>query len=119
MQRYAQVIKLRPEHREEYLRLHREVWPSVEDAIVRANIRNYSIFLHGDLLIGYFEYVGEDYDADMAAIASPMPRRHPVTTARRPLRSNITRPSTGARPPRPASTTARRSGHSPTPGTGR
>ena len=70
MQRYAQVIKLRPEHREEYLRLHRNVWPAVEAAIVRANIRNYSIFLHQDLLISYFEYVGEDYDADMASIAA-------------------------------------------------
>jgi L-rhamnose mutarotase len=26
--------------------------------------------LYGDLLISYFEYVGEDYDADMAGIAA-------------------------------------------------
>jgi L-rhamnose mutarotase len=70
MQRHAQVIKLRPEHREEYLRLHSAVWPSVEDMIVRANIRNYSIFLHGDTLFSYFEYVGDDFAADMAKIAA-------------------------------------------------
>jgi L-rhamnose mutarotase len=64
------VIRLRPEHREEYLRLHRAVWPSVEDMIRRANIRNYTIFLHGDVLFSYFEYVGDDYDADMARIAA-------------------------------------------------
>ena len=70
MQRYASVIRLKPEHREEYLRIHRDVWPSVEDMIVRANIRNYSIFLHGDLLFAYLEYVGDDYEADMAAMAA-------------------------------------------------
>jgi L-rhamnose mutarotase len=70
VQRYGSVIRLRPEHREEYLRLHRAVWPAVEDMIRRANIRNYTIFLHGDLLFSYFEYVGDDYDADMARIAA-------------------------------------------------
>jgi L-rhamnose mutarotase len=70
MQRYASVIRLRPEHREEYLRLHRAVWPSVEATLRRANVRNYSIFLFGDTLFSYLEYVGDDYDADMAAIAA-------------------------------------------------
>jgi L-rhamnose mutarotase len=70
MRRYASVVRLKPEHREEYLRIHKEVWPSVEDMITRANIRNYSIYLHGDLLFAYLEYVGEDYEADMAAMAA-------------------------------------------------
>ena len=35
MRRYASVVRLRPEHREEYLRLHENVWPAVEDMIVR------------------------------------------------------------------------------------
>ena len=70
MRRYASVVRLRPEHREEYLRLHENVWPSVEDMIVRANIRNYSIYLYGDTLISYLEYVGDDYEADMAAMAA-------------------------------------------------
>ena len=53
MKRIAQTIRLRPEHREEYLRLHSAVWPGVEAALHRANIRNYSIFLHGDVLFAY------------------------------------------------------------------
>jgi L-rhamnose mutarotase len=74
--RRAQVIRLRPEHEEEYLRLHREVWPEVLAMIAACNIRNYSIFLHGDLLIGYYEYVGEDHAADMAKMAAdPATRR--------------------------------------------
>jgi L-rhamnose mutarotase len=70
MMRYGNVIRLRPEHRETYLRLHAEVWPEVEAALLAGNIRNYTIFLHGDLLFGYYEYVGADYAADQARIAA-------------------------------------------------
>ncbi|MEU4449526.1 L-rhamnose mutarotase [Actinosynnema sp. NPDC050801] len=70
LQRYGMVTRLRPERREEYLRLHAAVWPSVERMLLDANIRNFSIFLHGDLLFGYYEYVGEDHDADQARIAA-------------------------------------------------
>jgi L-rhamnose mutarotase len=69
-ERRAQVIRLRPEHREEYLRLHRDVWPEVLATITACNIRNYSIYLHGDLLISYYEYIGEDHEADMARMAA-------------------------------------------------
>jgi L-rhamnose mutarotase len=70
MQRFGAVIRLRPEHREEYLRLHAAVWPAVEQALLAANIRNYTIFLHGDLLFGYYEYIGDDHAADQARIAA-------------------------------------------------
>ena len=65
MRRYCQVIKLRPEDRDEYIRYHAAVWPGVLARIEACNIRNYSIFLHGDLLIAYFEYHGTDFEADM------------------------------------------------------
>jgi L-rhamnose mutarotase len=70
MTRYAQLIRLRPECREEYIRLHAAVWPEVLATIEACNLRNYSIFLEGDLLFGYFEYVGEDYERDMAKMAA-------------------------------------------------
>lgn len=70
MERFGSVIRLRPERRDEYLRLHEQVWPEVEQALRRANVRNYTIFLHGDLLFGYYEYVGTDHDADQARIAA-------------------------------------------------
>lgn len=70
MQRVAQVIRVKPEHIEEYKRLHADVWPEVLDRIRRSHIRNYSIHLHGDLLLAYFEYDGEDLEADMALMAA-------------------------------------------------
>ncbi|XVS61536.1 L-rhamnose mutarotase [Actinosynnema sp. CA-299493] len=76
LQRYGMVTRLRPERRDDYLRLHAAVWPSVERMLIEANIRNFSIFLHGDLLFGYYEYTGEDHDADQARIAAdPESRR--------------------------------------------
>ena len=35
-----------------------------------ANIRNYSIFSFGEQLFAYFEYVGDDFAADMARMAA-------------------------------------------------
>lgn len=70
MQRYGSVVRLRPEHEEEYIRLHSDVWPSVLAQISKSNITNYSIFLRDGYLFSYFEYVGDDFDADMAAMAA-------------------------------------------------
>jgi L-rhamnose mutarotase len=68
--RYASVIGLRPEHEEEYRRMHTEVWPGVLGTITRCGVRNYSIYLRDGLLFSYLEYVGDDYEADMAVMAA-------------------------------------------------
>lgn len=68
-ERHGAVVKLRPERREEYLDLHSAVWPEVEATISACNIRNYTIFLLGDLLFSTFEYVGDDFAADQAKMA--------------------------------------------------
>lgn len=62
----------------EYKRLHAAVWPDVLARISASNIRNYTIFLREpeNLLFGYWEYHGENYAADSAAIAAD-----PVTQA--------------------------------------
>ncbi len=70
MRRFGQVIRVRPDRIEEYDRLHAAAWPGVLGAIRAANIRNYSIYRHGDLLFAYFEYIGEDFAVDMAAMAA-------------------------------------------------
>ena len=76
MQRIGSVIGLKPEAREEYERIHANVWPTVLKQIAASNIRNYSIYRYGDLLFSYFEYVGADYAADMAKMAAdPETRR--------------------------------------------
>lgn len=70
MRRYCQLIRLRPEFRGEYIRHHVAVWPGVLATIEACHIRNYSIFLHDELLIAYFEYHGDDFDADMRRMAA-------------------------------------------------
>ena len=70
MKRIGQVIALPPENLEEYRRLHAEVWPEVLDMIRKCNMRNYSIFYRDGMLYAYFEYVGDDYEADMRKMAA-------------------------------------------------
>ena len=70
MQRLGQVIRVRTDAIDAYEQLHANPWPLVNAAIHRANIRNYSIYRFGDLLFAYFEYVGDDFRADMAAMAA-------------------------------------------------
>jgi L-rhamnose mutarotase len=70
MKRVAQLIKLRPEKNDEYKEIHAAVWPEVLATIAAANIHNYSIFHWNGLLFAYFEYMGSDFDADMAKIAA-------------------------------------------------
>lgn len=69
MKRYGSVIKVRPEKLEEYKFLHAAAWPGVLEQIHRSNIRNYSIFFKDNWLFSYFEHIGSDYEADMAAMA--------------------------------------------------
>jgi L-rhamnose mutarotase len=68
--RFGQLIQLRPEFKAEYVKYHANVWPEVLQTIRDCNIRNYSIFLKDDSLFAYFEYVGDDYEADMAKMAA-------------------------------------------------
>jgi len=70
MKRYGMVIKVRPKKLAEYKRLHAAVWPDVLKMIRECNIRNYSIYHKDGYLFSYFEYVGEDFAADMAKMAA-------------------------------------------------
>ena len=75
MQRHGWVIGLKPEMVDEYKRLHAAVWPDVLKMIKESGIANYSIYLRefpdGKLyLFSYLEYIGEDFDGDMARMAA-------------------------------------------------
>ena len=52
--RFGMAARLRPEKREEYLALHRDVWPGVAATITACGIRNFTIFVRGDVLFGYY-----------------------------------------------------------------
>lgn len=66
---FGQLGRLKKDKIEEYTRLHANPWPEVLHTIHKCNLRNYSIFLHGDLVFAYFEYIGSDYERDMADMA--------------------------------------------------
>jgi L-rhamnose mutarotase len=72
MRKMAMLVGIAPEKIAEYKALHAAVWPAVLARIRQSNIRNYSIFLREpeNLLVGYWEYHGDDFNADMAAIAA-------------------------------------------------
>ncbi len=70
MQRCGSVIGVKEEKIDEYVKLHAAVWPEVLDMIKKCNIRNYSIYYKDNLLFSYFEYVGDDFEADMAKMAA-------------------------------------------------
>ncbi len=90
MRRYGQVIRIKPKKLEEYKKYHDEIWPEIVDMIRRCHIRNYSIFHKDGFLFAYFEYVGHDFEADMAKMAADprtrewwdimMPMQEPLDT---------------------------------------
>ncbi len=74
MTRYAMVTQIRPGQTAEYRRLHAAVWPGILETIGRCNVRNYSIYCvqlpdGRDYLFSYFEYIGDDFAADMRQMA--------------------------------------------------
>ena len=75
MKRYGSVIGVKEEKLDEYKKLHAAVWPEVLSMIKQCNIENYSIYLRkfpdgNHYLFSYFEYTGDDLDADMAKMAA-------------------------------------------------
>ena len=70
MKRYGMVLKIKPDKLHEYKELHRAVWPEILEMIHSCSIRNYSIFHKDGYLFSYFEYVGSDFEADMAKMAA-------------------------------------------------
>jgi L-rhamnose mutarotase len=75
MKRYGWIIGLRTDKIDEYKKLHAAVWPEILSMIKQCNIQNYSIYLRQlpdgkHYLFSYLEYVGEDFDADMAKMAA-------------------------------------------------
>jgi len=70
MQRFGMVVQVKPGKLEEYKRLHANPWPGVVEMIAACHIRNYSIYHKDGLLFSYFEYHGDDFEADMAKMAA-------------------------------------------------
>lgn len=74
MKRYGSVIGVKAEKIEEYKKLHADVWPDVLRMITECRFTNYSIYLRKmpdgkHYLFSYFEYAGDDFEADCAKMA--------------------------------------------------
>jgi L-rhamnose mutarotase len=75
IRRFGRVIGIREDRIADYRWLHADSHPGVRDLLKKANMSNFSIFIRKlpddrDYLFLYFEYTGEDYKADMAALAA-------------------------------------------------
>ena len=73
VKRFGSVVGLNPEKEQYYRILHSGTWQPVLDRLKKSNIENFSIYtttLNGKkYLFSYFEYTGNDYEADMKAIS--------------------------------------------------
>jgi len=72
MKRFGQIIHLKPEGANEYIIQHAAVWPGVLKMITECNIQNYSIYKKDNVLFSYFEYVGNDFEGDMARMSADL-----------------------------------------------
>ena len=55
MEKYAWKAILKDGKKEEYIRRHNEIWPELVEVLKSAGIQNYSIWLCGNELFGYYE----------------------------------------------------------------
>jgi len=55
MERYAWKAKILEGKKNEYIKRHDELWPEMKDLLTDAGIKNYSIWLSGNELFGYYE----------------------------------------------------------------
>lgn len=53
--RYAWKAKVKPGHKEEYIKRHKEIWLEMVEELKKAGIKNYSIWIVDDVLFGYYE----------------------------------------------------------------
>ena len=55
MERYAWKAAIKSCKRAEYIRRHDELWPEMKSVLKEAGIVNYSIWLDGEEVFGYYE----------------------------------------------------------------
>lgn len=70
--RFIMHSDLKPEKVQDYIKLHAEPWPELLQLIADCHIHNYSIAIRGTELYTYYEYIGEDYEEDMAVMDSSL-----------------------------------------------
>jgi L-rhamnose mutarotase len=73
VKRIGMVVGIHPDQIEEYKRIHADGNLGVRDLLSKYHMENFSIFMteiEGKWYeFGYYEYTGDDFEADMAALA--------------------------------------------------
>lgn len=72
MERMAWRGRIKPGCKAEYIRRHREIWPEMVAVLKEAGICNYTIFVDGDTLFGYYECEKGLAYAEAAQARSPV-----------------------------------------------
>ena len=68
MEKYAWRGKIVPGMQEEYKKRHDNIWPEMKEVLANAGIVNYSIWMQGEELFGYYECEkGVEYAAKVQA----------------------------------------------------
>ena len=68
MEKYAWRGKIVPGMQEEYKKRHDNIWPKMKEVLADAGIVNYSIWMQGEELFGYYECEkGVEYAAKVQA----------------------------------------------------
>ena len=68
MEKYAWRGKIVPGMQEEYKKRHDNIWPEMKEVLANAGIVNYSIWMQGEELLGYYECEkGVEYAAKVQA----------------------------------------------------
>lgn len=55
MEKYAWKARIKSGKKEEYIARHNNIWPEMVDVLKKAGIYNYSIWIEGDTIFGYYE----------------------------------------------------------------
>lgn len=80
MQRRIWKARLMPGMLNEYVRRHNEIWPEMVQALRACGIHNYTIWNHGEELIGYYECPDLEM-ADQYKVRSDVMRKWSVSMA--------------------------------------
>lgn len=71
MKRMIRLVALKQGRINEVLTLYKNCWPEVLEALEKANIRNFSIYVQKEshTLVSYWEYHGQDYERDYRTLS--------------------------------------------------
>ncbi|MDD3141696.1 MAG: L-rhamnose mutarotase [Lachnospiraceae bacterium] len=70
MKRFGDMIRIKPEGLKKYKAYHKNPLPGVNEMIKACNLQNYSIYQRGDYMFAYYEYIGINFEADMAKMSA-------------------------------------------------